>query len=111
MQLEGKYIGTRITTIFDIESDIVEEKINKIEYIITKINETQYLVKQLDICNGDKGELLFFENNTGYLSSSMNGIDNIYENCEHHFIHSWSAPVNSDNKLINATTKLERLCH
>jgi hypothetical protein len=110
MHLEGKYIGTRITTIFDTNTNTVEEQLTKIEYTITKINETQYLVKQVDLFSGDKGELLFFVNNTGYLSSSFGGIDNIFENCEHQFVHSWSQPA-IDNKLVNATTNLERICH
>jgi hypothetical protein len=109
MHLEGEYIATRIETVFDINTLIIEEKIAEIEYIITKITDVQYLVKQINKFNGNIDYLLFFKNTNGFLSSSLGGIDNIYLNCNGELVHSWSIPANSKNKIINASATLKRI--
>ncbi len=109
MHLEGNYIATRIKTIFNIDEQTFTEQITEIEYNIRKITDTQYLVIQTNLFNDDIDYLLFFENENGFLSSSLGGIDNIYKNCDDDFVHSWSIPVNSENELINASAVLKKI--
>jgi len=39
----GKFIAQRIKTVYNIETNSINEYLNDIEYIITKITNTQYL--------------------------------------------------------------------
>jgi hypothetical protein len=75
MKLCGKFFGIRIKTVYNVNSQTVSEYKNDIEYQISQITDIQYLVKQINLNSGSIVELLFFKNNTGYLSSSDNGID------------------------------------
>jgi hypothetical protein len=109
MDLNGKFFGIRIKTIYNTNTKQTQIYQNDIEYVITKISDVQYLVVQTNLNSGNSIELMFFKNNTGYLSSSANGIDNIYLTCCNNFIHNWSIPVDSEGNLTNAHTKLDRI--
>lgn len=109
MDLEGKFIGNRIKTVYNTNTKITQEYQNQIEYEIVKLSTVQYLVKQTNLNSGNIIELLFFKNNTGFLSSSDNGIDNIYLTCCSKFVHNWSIPIDSEGNLINAHTVLDRI--
>ena len=106
---DGIFIGRRIKTIYNVNSNVVTEYVADIKYTVKKLTEHQYLVNQYDMSNGSIVNLLFFKNNVGYLSTSDNGIDNIYENCLGEKIHSWSIPIDSDGNLTNAYTVLNRV--
>ena len=109
MELEGKFIGNRIKTVYNTNTTVTQEYINEIEYKIIKLTNVQYLVKQTNLNSGSIVELLFFKNNTGFLSSSDNGIDNIYLSCCNNFVHNWSIPIDSEGNLTNAHTVLDRI--
>ena len=106
--LEGIFFGLRKKIVYNINNNTIEEFINKIEYNIIKINETQYLAKQKNLENDSVITLLLFKNNDGFFSGSAGGIDNIYfTNCGN-IIHSWSIPEDSNGNITNATTILDK---
>lgn len=107
--IEGSYIARRIKTIYNTNTQTISEFIVDISYKIKKITEIQYLVTQVNLSNGDIVELLFFKNNNGFLSTSDNGIDNIFFSENNELIHNWSIPINSDGDLTNASAVLEKL--
>ena len=109
MKLCGKFFGIRIKTVYNVNSQIVSEYKNDIEYQISQITDIQYLVKQINLNNGSIVELLFFKNNVGYLSSSDNGIDNIYLGECDNYIHNWSIPIDSNGNLTNSHTVMNRV--
>lgn len=106
---DGVFIGRRIKTVYNVNSETTIEYLTDIKYTVKKITENQYLVIQYDLANGNTVNLLFFKNNTGYLSTSDNGIDNIFEKCSGELIHAWSIPIDSNGNLTNAYTILNRV--
>ncbi len=107
--IEGNYVGLRVKTIYNTLTQESSEEISNMRYEITKITNNQYLVNQTNLDSGSKYQLLFFRTNTGYLSSSLDGIDNIFfDDCDCSLIHSWSDPISSEGILYNARTVLEQ---
>lgn len=109
MDLEGKYCGTRIKTIYNTNTKITEEFKNDMEYDIIKLSDVQYLVRQTNLNEENTIELMFFKNNTGFLSSSVGGIDNIYLSCCNNYVHNWSNPIDSNGNLTNAYITLDKV--
>ena len=105
----GKFIAQRIKTIYNVETNSINEYLNDIEYIITKITNTQYLMKQTNLNSGSVINLLLFKSNDGYLSSSDSGIDNLFYNDCGELVHNWSIPIDADNNLTNAHAVLYRI--
>ena len=105
----GKFFGKRIKTIFNVETNCVNEYFNDIECLITQITEHQYLMKQTNLESGSIVYLMFFKSDTDYLSSSDSGIDNLFFNEFNELVHNWSIPINSENNLTNAHTVLYRI--
>ena len=106
--LVGNYVGTRVKTIYNTQTQESSEEIANMRYEISQITESQYLVNQTNLDSGSNYQLLFFCTNTGYLSSSLGGIDNIfYDDCDCSLIHSWSQPISSEGILYNARIVLE----
>ena len=105
----GKYLSKRIKTIYNVKTGIVNEYFDDIEYLITKITKSQYLVKQTNLKTHSVVYLMFFKSEKGYLSSSDNGIDNLYYNKSNELVHNWSIPINSENNLTNAHSVLYRI--
>lgn len=105
----GKFIAQRTKTVYNVETNSVNEYLNNIEYIITKITDTQYLIKQTNLNSGSVVNLLFFKSNDIYLSSSDSGIDNLFYNGCGELIHNWSIPIDTDNNLTNAHAVLYRI--
>ena len=109
MDLKGKFFGTRTKSVYNIYTQTIQEYKNNIEYEIKKISNVQYLVKQTNLEKESTIMLIFFKNNTGYTSSSVGGIDNIYLNCCDNFIHDWSIPIDLDGNLTNSHTVLNKI--
>lgn len=106
--LVGNYVGTRVKTIYNTVTKEASEQISNMRYEITKITNNQYLMNQINLDSGSIFQLLFFRTNTGYLSSSLEGIDNLFfDDCDCSLIHSWSEPISSEGILYNARTVLE----
>jgi len=106
--LVGNYVGIRTKTIYNTVTQESSEQITNMRYQISQITESQYLVNQTNLDSGSNNQLLFFCTNTGYLSSSLGGIDNIFfDDCDCSLIHSWSQPITSDGILYNAKIVLE----
>jgi hypothetical protein len=104
----GNYVGTRVKTIYNTVTKEASEEISNMRYEITKITDSQYLMNQMNLDNGNTYQLLFFRTNTGYLSSSLEGIDNLFfDDCDCSLIHSWSDPISSEGILYNARIVLE----
>ena len=110
--IEGFFLASRVKTVFNTETKSVEEYFNDIEYEIIKLNgNSQYLVKQTNLNSGSIAQLIFFKSNhaVGYLSSSDNGIDNIFYNELGELVHNWSIPIDSNGNLTNAHAILYRI--
>lgn len=105
----GSYLGKRVKTVYNVETQKVDEYLDDIEYLIVKLNESQYLIKQTNLNSKSIIYLMFFKSDNGYFSSSDNGIDNIFFNEHNELVHNWSIPIDSDNNLINAHTILNEL--
>lgn len=109
--IEGSFIASRVKTIFNTETKVVNEYLNDIEYEIVKLNDSQYLTKQTNLNSGSIISLMFFKSNpsVGYLSSSDSGIDNLFFNDNGELVHNWSIPIDTDNNLTNAHAILKRI--
>jgi hypothetical protein len=107
--VEGTYIAKRIKTIFNIKTQTIDEYLDDIKYEIIKIYDSQYLMKQTNLVSGSVVNLMFFKSNKGYLSSSDNGIDNMFYNKCGELVHNWSIPIDSDNKLVNSHSILYKI--
>jgi hypothetical protein len=108
--LVGNYVGTRVKTIYNTVTQESTEEISNMRIEITKITNNQYLMNQINLNSGSTNQLLFFRTNTGYLSSSLTGIDSLFFDdcdCDCDLIHSWSQPISSEGILYNARTVLE----
>ena len=108
-QIEGTFIGRRIKTEYNTNTNLVVDYIVDIKYNIKQISEFQVLVSQYNLSNGNIYELLFFKNETGFFSSSQTGIDNIFLNKDNELIHQWSIPIDSNGVLTNAHAILNRV--
>ena len=76
---------------------------------MNKINKNQYIVKQINLSNGDILDLLCFKSKDLYISTSAGGIDHLYlTECNNKIIHDWSIPETCEGELINAHAVLKR---
>lgn len=107
--IEGTYIAKRIKTIFNIKTQKIDEYLDDIKYEIIKIYDSQYLMKQTNLVSGSVVNLMFFKSNEEYLSSSDDGIDNMFYNECGELVHNWSIPIDSDNKLVNSHSILYKI--
>lgn len=104
----GEYIGFRIKTEYNTQTNQTKEVKSTKKYLVTKLNDSQYLVKTTNLDGSNPLNLLLFKNQNGFLSTSLGGIDNIvYDTCSNNFIHYWSLPE-SNGILTNAKITLEK---
>lgn len=111
LNIEGNYIAERIKTVYNTDTKITNEYLDNIEYEITKISNNQYLTRQTNLNSGTVVNLMFFKSDLtiGYLSSSDNGIDNLFYNKNSELIHNWSIPIDEKNNLTNAHAILKKI--
>jgi hypothetical protein len=108
--IQGIFIAKRIKTVYNVETKTIKEYKNNIQYEIIKISNTQYLTKQTNLESGSIIQLLFFiSSNDNYLSSSDNGIDNMFFNDCGKLVHNWSIPIDAINNLTNAHAILDKI--
>ena len=108
--IQGLFVAKRIKTVYNVETGVIEEFVNNIQYEIIKISNIQYLTKQTNLESGSVVQLMFFSSSCdNYFSSSDNGIDNMFYNKCGEFVHNWSIPIDTENNIINAHAVLVRL--